>query len=106
MKFGVIGVHEGRRGCLATVQQVYMSDLRKGRKKEVQDIGYAMKEKDLENICEGQLHLLAQRVRGGVLTCDVAHWRVRCCLMGVNQGAETLAEVSSYRRPHMDVDEG
>jgi hypothetical protein len=82
-----------------------MPDLRKSRKKEVQDIGYALKEKYLENIGEVQLHLLAQRLHGGVLTCDVADWRAHCCLMGVNQGTER-AEVSSCKKPHMDVGEG
>lgn len=105
MKFSVIGAREVQRGCLAAVRQVYMPDLRKSLKKEVQDIGYALKERYLENICEFQLHPLGQRVRGGVLTCDVGDWRARC-LMGVTQGTETLVEVSRCRSLHMDVGAG
>lgn len=76
MKFCVI--RKGRRGCLAAVQQVYMPDPRESQKKEVQNIGYTLKGGCLENICEFQLHPRAQRVRDGVLTCDVADWRARC----------------------------
>jgi hypothetical protein len=105
MKFSVIGARKVRRGCLAAVRQVYMRDLRKSLKKEVQNIGYALKERYLENICEFQFHSLGQRVPGGVLTCDAADWRARC-LMGVTQGTETLVEVSRCRSLHMDVGEG
>jgi len=97
----VIGAREGRRGCLATVQQVYMPDLRKSRKKEVQDIEYVLKERYFENICKFRLHSLVQQVRDGALTCDVADWRPR--LMAVNQGRGMLEVVSSCRGLHVEI---